>query len=83
MSKDKIVNLSLVKDSKKVDVKETMVKALDDIEEEIDCGIVLIKSKEGNTFSGFFNTSFQDEALLKEILSQDVLMRKLSTEMEV
>lgn len=74
--KDNVVSLSEFKKKNEVSVRDTMVEQLSNVKDNISCGIILILNTDSTVSSGFFNTSFQDEAVLKEVLNQDVFLRQ-------
>lgn len=68
------------KQADKVSVKDLMLGALNDVPLDIDCGIILLRGNDGESLSGFFNTSFADESLLLKTLDMDVTRRQLERE---
>lgn len=58
-------------------VKDDIIKAFDELKDfDVDCGIVILRGKNGEALSGFFNTSFVDEALLLKTLDMDIERRQ-------
>lgn len=69
---------------------QTETTPLDDIldglklmdKNEIDGGIILLMKKNGECLSGYFNTSFRDEATLAKVLDLDIIYRQQAREIE-
>lgn len=57
-------------------VKTAILDSFKDIPDTLDAGIVVLKNKSGEVMVGFFNTSFEDEAVMKEVLALDVFNRQ-------
>lgn len=68
------------KQKDKPSIKELMIGALNDVPIDIDCGIILLRGNDGESLSGFFNTSFADESLLLKTLDMDVTRRQIERE---
>lgn len=58
-----------------VDVIGIIKKQLDEITDDITGGMVVLINKDREVISGFFNTSFQDEAVMSKVLEYDIQMR--------
>lgn len=57
-------------------VRQAILDSFKDIPDTLDAGIVVLKNKSGEVMVGFFNTSFEDEAVMKEVLALDVFNRQ-------
>lgn len=68
------------KQKDKPSIKELMIGALNDVPIDIDCGIILLRGNDGQSLSGFFNTSFADESVLLKTLDMDVSRRQIERE---
>lgn len=68
---------------KEVSIRDGMIKALKELgRDDLDSGIMLVMDKQGNSFSGFFNTSFRDEAVLSKVLDIDIFHRQYAREVQ-
>lgn len=68
---------------KEISIRDGMIKALKELgRDDLDAGIMLVMDKQGNTFSGFFNTSFRDEAVLSKVLDIDIFHRQCAREVQ-
>lgn len=61
-------------------VRTAILDSFKEIPDTLDAGIVVLKNKSGEVMSGFFNTSFGDEAIMKEVLALDILNRQIARE---
>lgn len=72
------------KSSSQIDVVGTMVEQLSQItqQENITGAMVVLITDKREVISGFFNTSFQDEAVMEKTLNYDIFMRQQARQME-
>lgn len=68
------------KQSDKPSIKDLVIGALKDVPIDIDCCIILLRGNDGESLSGFFNTSFADESVLLKTLDMDVSRRQIERE---
>lgn len=62
-------------------VKDEIIQGLNNLDiNDISGGIVLLMRENGEAISGYFNTSFRDEATLAKILDIDIIYRQQSRE---
>lgn len=62
-------------------IKNEIIQGLNNLDiSDISGGIVLLMRENGEAISGYFNTSFRDEATLAKILDIDIIYRQQSRE---
>ena len=77
-----VVDINSKKKEQKVEnenpsVRNVMIESLKQFnEDDVVSGIVLLMDRKGQALSGFFNTSFGDEAILSKTLDIDIVRRQ-------
>ena len=78
-----VISIKGKRETEEKSLRDTMVESLNALgKEDIECGIVLIMKKDGQALSGYFNTSFRDEAVLAKVLEIDTHNRQYLRETE-
>ncbi len=80
---ENVIDFNKKKKEKQADkppIKDLMIGALNDVPIDIDCGIILLRGNDGQSLSGFFNTSFTDESVLLKTLDMDITRRQIERE---
>lgn len=72
---DKVIDFEQAK--KKVEVKGRIIDEISNFEDEVVSAIIILRTKNNEIVNGFFDTSFQDEAVMSKTLDFDIYGRQM------
>lgn len=79
---NKVLDIKSRKEEKQNKLKEELMKGLDNFPGNITSALVAVTTDSGEVHTGFFNTSFSEEATMLKVLDLDMFKRQFTREGE-